>query len=103
MYPRDRVVNSLLKNKSREQKIQEGKEAIESLELSIEEFRGIVLDVKRNIQEFVDQADAVNGLTVKEQIGLYSSGMLERLTDYVDNIVINFEFVKSYFERNLAR
>lgn len=102
-HPRDRVVNSLLKNKSREQKIQEGKEAIESLELSIEEFRGIVLDVKRNIQEFVDQADAVNGLTVKEQIGLYSSGMLERLTDYVDNIVINFEFVKSYFERNLAR
>lgn len=93
----DRLITNILKNKSKDQKVEEGKDTIKKLGLSVEQFENTVLEVKTYIENFISETDKVSNVSIKKQIGLNSDDELEELDIYADTIVSNFRFVKNYF------
>lgn len=95
--PNDRLVTNLLKGKSKEQKIEYGRVAVEKLGLSVEQFKNTVLEVKKYLENFISETDKVSNVSIKKQIGLDFDDELYDLNLYVKIIVSNFKFVKNYF------
>ena len=98
--PNDGLVANLLKSKSPEQKIKEGKDAIRRLGLSEKEFQNIVSKIKNDIKNFINKIDNISNIPIKNQIGLSPYDELEDLEIFEKIIVENFRFVKNYFEKN---
>ena len=99
-HSNDVLVANLLKSKSPEQKIKEGKDAIKKLGLSVEQFKNIVLKIKNDIKNFINKIDNISNIPIKEQIGLNPYYEPEKLEIYEKIIVENFKFVENYFETN---
>lgn len=96
--PGDKVAKIVLSNRSKDQKNQDGKEALKVLNISKEEFKEIVNDSKSEINEIMNKTDTVSERSVRDQLGLTASDF-ENLDVSSEIIIQNFDFITDYFNK----
>ena len=97
LYKKEDLAKKILSNREPKQKFMEGLEALNSI--GEENFKGILIPLKKDIEKFISQIDDVSNFEIKKQIGL-DEEVINDLNAYIVTIQNNFEFAMNYFKKN---
>lgn len=97
LYKKEDLAKKILSNREPKQKFMEGLEALNSI--GKENFKGILIPLKKDIIKFISQKDDVSNFEIKKQIGLEEE-LINELNAYIVTIQNNFEFAMNYFKKN---